>query len=217
MFNIPYSGKARIITYSEKLYKLQYIIFVVFYPFIRLANKISWRVGRPYKCRDIRLERIKRRLRPGMVILTHKDYEFTNLFILGYWTHSAIVISEENVVEAVSDGVIVKNIESFLTTVDDFIVLKPKFCNFISMRMASDQVKKFVGLPYNFTFKPSRKSIYCSELIYKAYSEVPEWNIINKEAAAEIPDFNSGKIIHPQSIFRSRQLWKKVRIKKHKT
>lgn len=203
----------RILAYSEKLYKLQYLFFVLFYPFIRLANKINWRVGRPYKCSNIKIEKIKRRLKPGMVILTHKDYEFTNLFILGYWTHSAIVISDEQIVEAVSDGVIINNIDNFLTTVDDFIVLKPKFCSRISMRMASEQVKKFVGLPYNFTFKQSKKSIYCSELIYKAYAEIPEWNLINERAAAEIPDFNSGKIIHPQSIFRSRQLWKKVRLR----
>jgi hypothetical protein len=210
MFNVLPDAKIKIIAYSEKLYKLQYIFFVVFSPFIRLANKINWRVGRAYKCSEIKSGKIKKRLLPGMVILTHKDYEFTNLFILGYWTHSAIVISSEDVVEAVSNGVIVRRIEDFLTTVDDFIVLKPRYCNRISMKMASEQVKKFVGFPYNFTFKPSQKSIYCSELIYKAYSEVPEWNLMAENASEQIPDFNSGKIIHPQSIFKSRKLWKKV-------
>jgi hypothetical protein len=56
---------------------------LLLYPFIRLANRINWRFGRSYKCERVNVDGIRPLLTPGMLVLTHKDYEFTNLFING--------------------------------------------------------------------------------------------------------------------------------------
>jgi hypothetical protein len=188
-----------------------FLIILLFNPFIRLANRIRWRFGRNYKCAGVDTTEIIPLLKPGMVILTHKDFELTNLFINGYWTHTAIVTSEDTVVEAISKGVVTKPLQTFLSTVDDFLILKPRFCSFESMRSASEHVKQFVGFPYNFTFRPDEDSVYCSELIFRAYSRTPEWDTIARNSKEDVREFYDGSILLPHSFSKSQLLWQHVR------
>ncbi|MCX6245028.1 MAG: YiiX/YebB-like N1pC/P60 family cysteine hydrolase [Bacteroidetes bacterium] len=188
-----------------------FLIILLFNPFIRLANRIRWRFGRPYKCAGADAAAITPLLKPGMVILTHKDYELTNLFINGYWTHTAIVTSEDTVVEAISKGVVTKPLQTFISTVDDFLILRPRFCSHESMKSASEHVKQFVGFPYNFTFRPDEDSVYCSELIFRAYSRTPEWDTLARTSKEDVQEFYDGSILLPQSFSKSQLLWQHVR------
>ena len=85
-------------------------------PFAMLANKINWRFGRPYRRNYEFVKPHIQRFAPGMIILSHKDYELTNLFIGGYWTHVAIIVSQNEVIEAISKGVVKTNTKKFFST-----------------------------------------------------------------------------------------------------
>ena len=179
-------------------------------PSIRIADKINWRFGRSYKCGRVNLDDIRPLLTPGMLILTHKDFKLTNLFINGYWTHAAMVTSADTVVEAISKGVVTKSLETFLTTVDDFLILRPRFCSPESMRSASEQAKGFVGYPYNFTFQPDKDSVYCSELVFRAYAGTPEWKRLTRTSVEDAMEYYNGGILLPHSFSESQLLWQHV-------
>jgi len=192
------------------MHRLLTLFFILINPFIRVAIKINWRFGRPYRCRSANADVIKPLLTPGMLILTHKDYELTNLFIIGYWTHAAMVTSTNTVVEATSHGVVTKPLVAFLSTVDDFLVLRPQFCSPESMNTAGEQAKKFVGFPYNFSFQPDNGSVYCSELVFQAYAKTPEWKRFTMTFAEDILKYDDGGILLPNRFSESQLLWKHV-------
>ncbi len=163
-------------------------------------------MGRLYKCNGVDVKTLHGFLKPGMIVLSHKDYEFTNLFIKGYWTHSSMVIDHSRVVEATSKGVEIKHIEDFFTSVDDFVVLRPSFCDYSEMEAACRYVQRVVGYPYNFTFMHGRKAFYCSELIYWAYLQACRHLPEREEMHQKV----NGKILNPQVIFESRNNWQTV-------
>lgn len=151
-----------------------YLLAWFIVPASRIANRINWRFLRPYKCYGVHLPDLAGRLKPGMVILTHKDFEFTNLFIRGYWTHTAIITGENQVIQADRRGVVTESLYDYLRRADDFIILSPVFCGEAAMAHAVSHVRKYLGYPYNFTFDWRAGSVYCSELVYRAYTEHPE-------------------------------------------
>lgn len=145
-----------------------------------------------------------------MVILSHKKYELTNLFIRGYWTHAAIYITDNCVIEAISKGVVKNSFETFIRTLDDFIILKPKFCDYHTMREATEFLEKAVGYPYNFSFRSKQESYYCSELVYRAYSQTSRWYHLKREYPEKLWDFHSEEIVLPQNLLDSKLLWQVV-------
>jgi hypothetical protein len=179
-------------------------------PFIRLANKVNWRFGRAYEGSPRPLAPFIGLMQPGMVILSHKKFELTNWFIRGYWTHAAIFIGDNNIIEAVSKGVVIKDLETFVNTVDDFIILKPKFCDPDVMKEAVDFLKATVGRPYNFTFRSREESFYCSELVYRAYSQTSKWKHVREQYHEKIWSYHSDRILVPQNILESEFLWQVV-------
>ena len=181
-----------------------FIFTVIFIqPVIRLSNRINWRFGRAYRCSHLDTGHFLPALTPGMIILSHKDYEFTNFFISGYWTHSAIVTEDIHVIEAVGKGVIRTRLKDFISTVDDFIVLRPVSYETQDMRKAGEHVIKYLGYPYNFYFVPSKKYVYCSELIFRAYIETssPDENIRFKSDSYH--KFSKGKLFMPNQFSES--------------
>ncbi|MCD4773018.1 MAG: hypothetical protein K8R41_06510 [Bacteroidales bacterium] len=179
-------------------------------PFARVANKVNWRFGREYQCNNHNSDDLKKVLKPGMIILSHKNFELTNVFIKGYWTHTAIVISDDEVVEATGKGVHKKTIEQLITTIDDYIILKPLFCDEYAMQKASSYVADVVGYPYNFSFRQYTRSFYCSELIYWAYFRSITSNGNNNKYYQTITEFLGEKIIMPQHFTETKSLWKAV-------
>jgi uncharacterized protein YycO len=147
-----------------------------------------------------------------MVILSHKEYEFTNFFIRGYWTHAAMVISQDTVVEAVSKGVIKKSLKDFISTLDDFCIIMPRHCDSDEMIKASEFVQKVVGYPYNFTFRSREDSYYCSELIYRVYLEALKAGKAENHFPSGFRDLYNGSIIIPQNLADYKPEWKVVEI-----
>jgi hypothetical protein len=175
-------------------------------PISKLINRINWRLGRPYGCKSISAEPIKKQLQPGMVILTHRNYECSSLFIPGYWTHAAMVVNSEQIIDATRKGVCIHSVESFLSSVDDFIVLKPNFCSQKLMEYAGSLVSNLVGYPFSFDFQNSNKTFYCSGLVCYVYIS----SIIKKKSVA-IPNllqnYLDGFIIKPEDFYTHNDLW----------
>ncbi|MCK4407517.1 MAG: hypothetical protein KAV44_07555 [Bacteroidales bacterium] len=184
--------------------------YTILSPFIKIANKINWRFGRHFKCKNHLLYPVGHLIGPGMIILSHKKFELTNFFIKGYWTHVAVIVSSEFVVEATSKGVMKTKFKEFIFTVDDFVILKPLFCDTNNMKEASKYVQKVIGSPYNFSFRPCEDTFYCSELVYWAYTKSCEWYDVRNKIPQGINDFIKGNIIKPQSMFESIQMWSVV-------
>lgn len=108
--------------------------------------------------------KIARVIHPGDVLVSRMKGELTNFFIPGYWSHAAIYVGDEAVIEAVGEGVIETDIIDFLLSKDYVAVLRPTFPSWNkedSIRKAKD----FVGFPYDYFFDSSSKSFFCSELV----------------------------------------------------
>ena len=185
--------------------------YILISPFARVFNKINWRFGREYECSGHNSENLHDILKPGMILLSHKKYELTNVFIKGYWTHTSIIISDEELVEATGNGVEKKLIEDVISNTDDYIFLKPLFCNENGMQKASNFVVDVVGYPYNFSLRQYTRSFYCSELIYWAYFRSIKLNGDNNNYYKIIREFLGEDIIMPQHFIESEDLWEVVK------
>jgi hypothetical protein len=178
-------------------------------PFSKLINRINWRFGRPFSCNSIETEPIKKQLQPGMIILTHRNYECSSLFIPGYWTHAAMVATSDHIIDATRKGVCLNTIESFFSTVDDFIVLKPSFCCPKMMTNAGYLATNLVGYPFSFDFRNSNKVFYCSGLVCWVYAQtLSEQNTINLPILFQ--NYLTGYIIKPMDFAFHRNLWQVI-------
>jgi hypothetical protein len=129
-------------------------------------------------------------LRPGDIIVTRHAKALTNLFIPGFWPHSALYIGTAEqrkeaeidigpriehlwvgdicVLEARKDGVLLRPLSDTLS-VDVFVVLRPKL-NPGSIREAIGRAMLHQGKMYNFDFDFFNSDrIVCTELIYRSY------------------------------------------------
>jgi hypothetical protein len=129
-------------------------------------------------------------LQPGDVIVTRQAKALTNLFIPGFWPHSALYIGTAEqrkaaeidigprieqlwvgdicVLEARKDGVLLRPLSDTLS-VDVFVVLRPNL-NPGSIREAIGRAMLHQGKMYNFDFDFFNSDrIVCTELIYRSY------------------------------------------------
>jgi len=137
-------------------------------------------------------------LQPGDVIITRHAKALTNLFIPGFWPHSALYIgtreqvsdSEINfdtrvdslwkndicVLEARKDGVRLRPLTDTLS-VDKFVVLRPNLDPEL-IAQAIGRALLHQGKMYNFDFDFFNSDrVVCTELIYRAYDGLGELKI----------------------------------------
>ena len=180
---------------------------ILFELLVKIMNCINWRFGRAYQCNPGKLELIRSLLIPGMVLLTHKKYELTNFFIPGYWKHAALIISPVQVIEATGKGVVTRNIEEVITSVDDYAILSPRFCNIEIMCQACNYAARLLGKRYSYRFSNSRDEFYCSGFIYKVYLS----SLYKVKALIEhtqgFKKFLNGSITTPNDIFDKSNDW----------
>jgi uncharacterized protein YycO len=181
-----------------------------FVPLIRISKYINWRFGRKYRCSDLNTEQLRKLLHPGMILLSRKEYEISNFFIDGYWTHTAMILEEDKVVEATSKGVVITSLNHFFLRTDDFVLMKPRFCGAKEMKEASRGATEMIGMPYSFDFNNSDKDVYCSELVLKMYARSCGWNRQNHMEPDEFKHLCEGKIVPPSSLYRNRNAWEIV-------
>lgn len=113
----------------------------------------------------------RRCIRPGTVILTLRYYEFGNWLIPGYWSHAAIALDSDWVVEAVGRGVVQTRMGDFLRSKDEILVVEPRFATNSQMARAAYEAKRLVGMPYDWDFEPNDSDFYCFEVCWHAYDK----------------------------------------------
>jgi uncharacterized protein YycO len=189
------------------MFIIRKVILYAISPFARVANKINWRIGRPYKRSFETLQPHIGKLTPGMIILSHKDYELTNWFISGYWTHVAVIASENYIIEAVSKGVVKTPIDTFFSSTDDYIILEPAFCGRASMVKAVEYMEKYIGYPYNFKFLQCDRSFTCIDLVCRAYSLSISNEKVKSSAASGMISYITREVVLPESILKLENAW----------
>lgn len=140
----------------------------------------------------------EKKLQPGDIILTRRNWHLSNAFLPGFWPHAALYvgtkeqledlgITEENagvaweahikpqhghprvILEAVGEGVRFHSAEYTLHA-DYVMVLRPRL-NDEQIKAALQNAFYFHDNPYDFDFDfVDEHKIVCSELIYRAYS-----------------------------------------------
>lgn len=149
--------------------KLKFFGIRFFNPVIRIANRITWRFGRPYRCSGDIAASLINVLRPGMLVVTRTEYLFGNLWIHGYWTHVAMVMPGNDLIEAVGSGVRSVSPNDLLKHIDDWAVFCPSLAGNDLVHAACTFARQATGLKYNFSFRRKFRKYYCSELIYQAF------------------------------------------------
>ena len=124
------------------------------------------------------IARLRAVLRPGDVIVTRHDDALSNLFLPGFWPHSALHVGAQSgwhpdhiMLEAKKDGVLMRAVEETLQ-VDSCVVLRPT--------LAPDQVAQAVerglthaGKLYDFVFDfGTSDRLVCTEVVYRSFHGV---------------------------------------------
>ncbi|MEM7401048.1 MAG: YiiX/YebB-like N1pC/P60 family cysteine hydrolase [Pseudomonadota bacterium] len=150
------------------------------------------------------LEQVQQIVKPGDIFVTRHQYALTNLFLPGFWPHSAIYIGTEaereeigiNIpkpllvkwqgdictFEALKDGVLLRTLENTLS-VDGFVILRPTISQ-KGINKAIERILDHEGKKYNFDFDFFRSDrLVCTELSYRAFDEIEHIKIQLKERA----------------------------------
>ena len=117
---------------------------------------------------------------PGDIVC-RKTYYLDAYFIKGEYSHSGFVISDQDMIHAVSEGVEKIDILDFVKDSDGFILLRPEYKN---VDKCIDYAKEQIGKPYDFLFSRKDDSrLYCHELTSRILNQdnikiEPEHDII---------------------------------------
>jgi uncharacterized protein YycO len=102
--------------------------------------------------------------------VTRHDDAMSNLFLPGFWPHSALWLGGEDadILEAKKDGVLYRNIEDTLQ-VDAFTVIRPKLTD-DQFEHALQRARTHAGKLYDFIFDfRTTDRLVCTEVIYRTY------------------------------------------------
>lgn len=153
------------------LYKVQKTVF-------RFIGDIKWSGWkRPfwftinaigYKLRGEHYRKIIKKLQPGDVLLRRFEGYIDKWFLPGFWNHAGIFCGgkKEQVIHALSEGVIKEDILNFMRT-DHIIILRPPQH---MVKRAIQKAKSIVGVEYDFDFDfDNEKRFSCTEVIDFCY------------------------------------------------
>jgi hypothetical protein len=158
------------------LYSLQKHIF-------RFIGDIKWSgIAHPfwftinatgYKLKGEHYRKIINLIQPGDVLIRRFEGYVDKFLIPGYWNHAGIYIGDDNdkpeqVVHAVSEGVIQEDLLNFMRT-DHMLILRPPG----ETTEAIAKAKTIVGRPYDFGFDFTNAHRFsCTELVAYCYPNV---------------------------------------------
>lgn len=139
------------------------------------------------------------KLEPGDIILT-RGSKFDGM-VPGYWTHAIMYIGDGNVIESIEDGVVVRPVETVLTSNEAgaFRVSTNETVKESVIDFALEQE----GKPFDVVWVNKQvhgSSYYCAELIWASYQvndvEIDEnpgwsWNYANGVAPTEIAEHSN--------------------------
>jgi len=163
------------------LYKLQTHVF-------RFIGDIKWAgILRPfwftinatgYGLKGEHYRKLKKRIKPGDIFIRRFEGYIDKWFIPGFWNHAGLYIGDdgdkqEQVVHAVSEGVIQEDILNFMRT-DHMLVLRLSDDDSgQAAQKAIERAKSIVGSPYDFGFDfKDTNRFSCTELVDYCYPGV---------------------------------------------
>lgn len=129
-------------------------------------------------------------MQPGDILITRHDDALSNLFLPGFWPHSAFVIGSEEqrrelgvqqpaaqadrakapvrILEAKKDGVCFRSLRETLS-VDAFILLRPAYSDGEAQKIAVERALRHEGKLYDFEFDFTRSDrMVCTEVVYRS-------------------------------------------------
>ena len=103
-------------------------------------------------------------LERGNVICRYYDYYLDSWFIPGMFTHSGIIVSPQEIIHSVAEGVGIVHPIDFVKDTDGFIILSPNYPSYSDLQKACGRAYWHVThkTEYDFTFKDPNK-FYCHE------------------------------------------------------
>lgn len=158
------------------LYKLQRLIFTF------LGDVKYFGIGHPlwfqinahgYKLRGEHYRQVRELILPGDIVVRRFDDYLSSYMLPGWWNHMGIYIGHdgqkaEQVVHAVSEGVIQEDILNFMRS-DHMIILRAHE----GRESAIHKAKSIVGRPYDFGFDFQETDRFsCTELVSYCYPGV---------------------------------------------
>lgn len=143
----------------------------LFFKFVGVVARFMSLFAKPEDLMDDQdLAEIEAKLKDGYCLLSHTNYELTNFFIPGFWTHAAIYY-QGNIYEAVTAGVRKTSLSEFVYKKDFVGVFEaPPNFDVTKMPEAIEYIATLVNRPYDWNFVlGSDATLYCSELAYFFY------------------------------------------------
>lgn len=139
-------------------------------PINKYLNKIHLSPSyRNIKAADYRM--LKRKIQNGDILLSTMKGEITNLLIPGFWSHAALYVGDDTIIESTSKGVHYSDLIDFMLSKDYVCVVRTKL-TYQEIIFAVEKAKTVVGKPYDYFFEPGCESFYCAEVITYAFSSL---------------------------------------------
>lgn len=116
------------------------------------------------------ISELREKLQPGDVLVTRHDDAMSNIFLPGFWPHSALWLGAPgaDILEAKKDGVLLRHVEDTLK-VDAFVVIRPNLTS-SQIDKALTRGRGHMGKEYDFVFDfRTSDRLVCTEVIYRTY------------------------------------------------
>lgn len=136
---------------------------------IKISKYPFWFLYQPeeYKIKGDDIRKIISVLKPGDILChNYNDYLVSKL-IPGDYSHGAVYVGDNKLIEAVAEGVRESDIIDFCRC-DKVKIFRPV----AGQEKAIERVKRWIGKDYDFKFQSLNDSYYCWELCAEAYKEL---------------------------------------------
>jgi len=165
-----------------------------------------WFMYRPdiHRVRGSDVRWVMESLRVGDIHLRRFDGYLNTILTPGFWGHAGIYVGRNQVVHAVSEGVILEDILNFCRT-DAVCVLTP-LTTWDEVLIAVDRARAAAdeNILYDFDFSSNNEKQYCTEMVDIAYS-----NLFNEDYVEKMGQL----ILMPDGIRNSKKVFLKLEIK----
>ena len=146
-----------------------------------------------YKVRGLEVETVVKSMQLGDILLRGYD-QYPSSRLIGYWSHTGIVVSSNSVIHAIGKGVCEEHIIDFCRC-DRIAVLRPRISEIATLSVVST-AKSYIGSNYDFYFLfNDPRELSCTELLYKCFEPYAEQlNMYPKSMAV------FGRVVKPEDV-----------------
>ena len=119
----------------------------------------------PPKTKAEQIIQMQRLIQTGDVVCRKYNYYLDSYLIVGSYSHSGIVISKDEIIHSIAEGVQFIHPIDFIKDTDGFIILRPRYREDADKRKAVDKAIEHLNnkVEYDFLFNDPAK-LYCHEL-----------------------------------------------------